>query len=322
MNRVQTETTDFLKYLETTLIKYVLPIQNRRQIVMINGDATVDEALGSLSENNILSAPVIDDDNNFLGLVDVLDILAFSLETYTRTALPVRTEENTSQNWRNWRDETTATSVFSTTSVRNILNKSKVNVVRTVNEHTTLYQLIQLLFRNSVHRAIVVNNQNEFGGLISQSDVIALVSAKMELLGSLGKKTVGELNLGTKSVITMSVHSQMIHAYWNMAFHKVSAVAIIDSSGKLVANLSASDIRGIKQGNYPALLANISEYFSFKKKGMLKAPITCSLGTSLETLLLLISMFRVHRVWIVNDKSEPIGVISLTDVMILFGDLG
>lgn len=61
--------------------------------------------------------------------------------------------------------------------------------------------------------------------------------------GTFGQKTVEELKLGNREVISMSVNAQAIQAFYLMHVNKVSAVAIVDEKGTLVANLSASDIR-------------------------------------------------------------------------------
>jgi CBS domain-containing protein len=47
-----------------------------------------------------------------------------------------------------------------------------------------------------------------------------------------------------------------------------------------------------------------------------KFPVgTCTRNTSFNFVLLRILALRVHRLWVVDDKEHPIGVISLTDIM-------
>lgn len=61
---------------------------------------------------------------------------------------------------------------------------------------------------------------------------------------ALGAKTLRELGLAkSEGIVTVSINAQAIHAFWSIFFNKVSAVAVIDSEGKLLGNLSASDIR-------------------------------------------------------------------------------
>jgi hypothetical protein len=45
-----------------------------------------------------------------------------------------------------------------------------------------------------------------------------------------------------------------------MFFHNVSAVAITDENGRLVANFSASELRGLGHKNFDWLLLNISDF--------------------------------------------------------------
>ena len=49
-----------------------------------------------------------------------------------------------------------------------------------------------------------------------------------------------------------------------------------------------------------------------------KAPVTVTLSSTLETVLLKLCWFRLHRVWIVDEENRPIGVITLTDVLKVF----
>jgi CBS domain-containing protein len=60
----------------------------------------------------------------------------------------------------------------------------------------------------------------------------------------LAPKTLKELGLDRcEGIVTMSINAQAIHGFWDIYFNKVSAVAVVDTNGKLLGNLSASDIR-------------------------------------------------------------------------------
>ena len=67
-------------------------------------------------------------------------------------------------------------------------------------------------------------------------------------MGPIVNKRIEELGfvnpLGN-SVISVSTSDKAIDAFIKMFYHKVNAVAVIDSLGCLAANLSASDLRGL-----------------------------------------------------------------------------
>ncbi len=52
------------------------------------------------------------------------------------------------------------------------------------------------------------------------------------------------MNLGQKlKVFSVSSNARAIHGFYQMWQNKVSAVAVVDNAGVLVANLSISDLR-------------------------------------------------------------------------------
>ncbi|KAL6069768.1 hypothetical protein QOT17_007340 [Balamuthia mandrillaris] len=220
---------------------------------------------------------------------------------------------------------------FGQTPIKVIINKSKVDPFLPVEERGTLSQVLEEVFCKGVHRAPVLSRSkaHTISGIISQSDVLQFLANQVvsneELVAQ--DRTVGELNLGTKYVITMSSSAQAIHAFYLMYFHKISAVAIVDKNEQLVANLSASDIRGLHTTNFEALLKPVMEFLLLKHGGgsrqlqPQKRPlpvITCTPYTLLSTVILQLAIYRLHRVWVVNEHRQPIGVISLTDIMRLF----
>ena len=130
----------------------------------------------------------------------------------------------------------------------------------------------------------------------------------------------------------MSIHAPAITAFYLMHVHKVSAVAITDAEGTLVANLSASDIRvstirihkptlqGFDATHFGELVEPCSTYLT-KKYGKITPPITCEKKNSFESVVTRLAQNRIHRMWIVDEKGCPTGVISLTDVMKKIADI-
>jgi len=289
-------------------------VPHPRKVLTVDGNQSVEEALELLARHRVQSVPVWDDEKGgWIGFVDVLDILTFALCMYTEgVACPQP------QAWHDYtRDRETLSHRgvrFGIKPIKHIVDASRMDAFSRVYETGTVYQLIEDVFARGVHRAAVMGDKQTITNLISQSDVLLFILANIHKLGADKERTVRQLNLGNQSsVIAMSTNAQAIHAYYLMFFHKVSAVAITLPQGQLVGNLSASDIRGLNAASFPSLLQPVTEYLSGREG--VKPPATCTLDTSLEAVLLKLSLHRVHRLWIVNDRDEPIGVISFTDVM-------
>jgi len=179
------------------------------------------------------------------------------------------------------------------------------------------------VFARGIHRAPIVSPQGNMMGLLSQSDVIAMLDKPMReerlLEEGLGPKTLKELGLGvSEGIMTMSVTTQTILAFWVIYFNKISAIAVVDSEGRLLGNLSASDIRGIggSARRFSSLLLPIGEFLQLDGPEACRAAITCTLDTTFEQVIALLARNKIHRVWVV-DNDRPIGLVSLTDIMLV-----
>jgi hypothetical protein len=117
----------------------------------------------------------------------------------------------------------------------------------------------------------------------TRADIIKFIMGKMDeagnpeaVLGSLMGKTVDELRLGTKPVISMSDELpafkalQLVRGPHTLSFvqfsrprpterlmaeqmvrNRVSAVAVVDKVGQLMADFSATEVRGLSVDNFP-----------------------------------------------------------------------
>lgn len=79
--------------------------------------------------------------------------------------------------------------------------------------------------------------------VISQSDIIRFLVPKMDQFVSLFDSTAEELGLGMHPPITISSTEPAIKALRLIGTHRISALAVVDENGKLVGNLSASDLK-------------------------------------------------------------------------------
>jgi CBS-domain-containing membrane protein len=291
-----------------------------KEVTTVPEDTQLKDVLHLLASRRILSAPVVcKDSRDVMGFVDVMDILTFVVRTVTQGLDMLEAQ------WSPWANDITSLQArgqqFGDTPVREVMAAAKADPYFPVYGQGTVMQAMEH-FAVGVHRAAVFNKTNKvLTNIISQSDVVSLVTKFLTgtSLGVLGGKTIEELHLGTSpSVITMSTNAQAIHAIYLMFFNNVSAVAITDENGRLVANFSASELRGIAQDNFHWLLYPINDFLrkiGSRASDKLSFPLTCRKGTKIEDAINMLGTYRVHRLWIVDDQGRPEGVLSLTDVM-------
>jgi len=198
--------------------------------------------------------------------------------------------------------------------VSSVMDSSEENPICTVSLSTPLPELL-LGFQRGLHRAIVIDDTQKLQRIVSQSDVIRFVSEYIEYYGPLGQTKLEDVGLGQHSVVTVNHKARAVNAFHILQENKVSAVAVVDDSGLLVANLSVSDLRGLDLDNLADLMLPIPEFLMKTRKQSLLPPIICRPHTTFETAVLKLASTRVHRLWNIDEAGRPIGVVSLTDVI-------
>lgn len=84
---------------------------------------------------------------------------------------------------------------------------------------------------------------------------------------------------------------------------QLAALPIVDSkNGKLVGNLSESDLRGINRQNLLDLLLPASEYLKKIHGGKIPKPITVTTNTRYVDALQTVVKKKIHRAWIVDSN--------------------
>jgi CBS-domain-containing membrane protein len=92
----------------------------------------------------------------------------------------------------------------------------------------------------------VVDAESNVCNIVSQSDVIQFLARNINHYGKIAQVTLNDINLGQKSqIFNVNYKTSALHAFHEMWIRKISAVAVVDNSGILLANLSVSDLRVI-----------------------------------------------------------------------------
>lgn len=280
-----------------------------------------------LAQERMLSLPVQAKDSvDVIGFVDVLDVLTHIVRLCSEGKTHPEADEafeNTIMMYQKGFN-------FASTPVSAIIDSSSRDPLVPVYGRGTLAQLIEEAFSRGVHRVPVYNRASTVvTNIISQSDIIKFIMGKMDeagnpeaVLGSLMGKTVDELRLGTKPVVSMSGDLPAFKALQLMVRSRVSAVAVVDKVGQLMADFSATEVRGLSVDNFPSLRKPVITFLEQSRSRIGRAecypfstPIICTGDTPIETVFLKLHMHGLHRLWIVDEMARPLGVITLTDMM-------
>lgn len=152
--------------------------------------------------------------------------------------------------------------------------------------------------------------------------------------------TVTEL-FGKKSVITIHADAPVMDALKMMTEHKFSALPIINEEGKIITNISNSDVRLLAQRDFSVLRLSCLDFVSAVRQTMdvvsgrgrsMAATIAVKPTASLETVcfvplsslcafshcrqvLAKLAATGVHRMYVVGEHDKLEGIVSLKDIL-------
>jgi len=294
----------------------------RKRLVLVGKKQPLERALSRINTHNILSLPVVDEDSPVgavIGLLDVLDIIAAVSESAegSPTARPRR---NT---------------LF--TPIQEIMGKPGHQPTYLISTQTSLYQAVHYFATSGIQRVMIVDRAIEEGtvveqtkpeemvvGLLTQSDLVRFVAENFVWMKRepIFQKTLQELNLGKKKPITVDQSIQAYQAFMEIHRHGREGIAMVDSNGKLIANVSASNIKGMTRRNYQLLFRPLTQYLARdRKRGWWQLPLCTTLDTKLEQVVLQFVAAKVHRMYICDEEGRPTGEVSLSDVMAQLRDI-
>jgi len=269
---------------------------------------SLETALGKLCVHDILSLPVLDPKTHqLLGVVSVIDLLIFIA-------------------WGPYFES----GDFNTQKVTTLteLNRPVEQVLGLTAESRSLFvveaemPLSTLLkpFSSGLHRVLVPQKDDEGRKayrLLSQSDVISHIYKHRNEVQAYFSKKLSELGITPKSVVAISSATSALDGFKNMTSEKVPAVAVVDEKGKLIGNLSASDLRGMNSKRLKLAVKPVLEFIT-SSYGFVRKPVTISLEDKLETAYHRVVNEGLHRLWVVDDQGKPVGCVSLTNLISVF----
>jgi len=266
-----------------------------------------------LKENNILSAPVIEN-KKFIGFVDVLDIVGLTLATY---------RENLSLFFENSAKAKFVESEFFKKPVTAALNFSEVDTTVCVSDALSVYDVVKVFIdprrRNRLHRVAVVNYDEpqhpSIVNVLSQSDLIALAVANLHLFpDSLISQPLSSLGV-IHGTLMCRIDSPFVDTLEVLYRNRVSGVALVDQDGHISGNLSASDLRGLSAKSFQYFNTSTMLFMVKGTKSDFGPPISVGYDTSLGDALKKLREYKIHRLFVADTSEHIQGMISLGDLI-------
>lgn len=257
-------------------------------LIFFKESDTVDVCLKKLFGFKVLSAPV-ELANKKFAFIDIADI-AIALTDATETAQKELFAKPIGQ----------------------FCNYSKQNELYSIDVDAPLTDLVKIYVTYGVRR-VMITEDSKMTGILSQMDVIRWLSKKGGLSNATKNSPAGTVMSGEPYSVKLS--DKVFDSLKGCIGQGFMGCAVLDGEGRVVANLSVSDLRGTSHLSFHQSMKETVEKFLTDMKKFVKTPICCKEKDSFESVVHLMFQNHIHRVYVVDSNNKPIGVISTKDVM-------
>ncbi|KNC56261.1 uncharacterized protein AMSG_02230 [Thecamonas trahens ATCC 50062] len=291
-------------------------------VIEITSDRSVFDAFDLLVHHNVLSMPIRDPQSGaYLGLIDMVDLVHLAMTSFDQAKLTDLASLTGS-----------ADSIF-VGSLADAANISSFNPFVAVPNGVALLAVMRLLGERGLRRICVTDNDGQVTGIISQSWLVRWLNIhKLAPGADLMNATVADLALvsGPDLVVSVPDNALAADAFKAMVDNGVTSCAIVDSNdGTLVTVVSVRDLKVLRGSgteetdhqqsfSFTALFAPIMDFVSASRmQNLVTFPAVVGVRptATLGTVIAKFASTGLHRVFVVDDKRMPVGVISLGDVI-------
>jgi len=320
--------------------------EGRPPVVVLDSKMTPLEAATVLWENNIMGAPVYDaESKSSPGMFDVRDILSCVTAAHREfvaaggvaspgedTHLPSDVVE-VEANRKKQRDLMEKTLQYirihpppgavnqGNPTVSYLALRNRVDT--TFHAETPLLDVCRALSDKGVHRVPIMDSSLStpvFEGIISQSGLVRYI-ASMCPPDSLKEKMTDAGLSYKRDVVKVPDECSAADAFDLLDSKRLSGIAVVDEDGKLIGNTSARDIKyAVMDAGRTGMDMDILSYLAHVRQAEIvkndRYP-SCHVheDSTVEHVVKLMAKTGYHRVFVVNEELEPIGLVSFTDII-------
>jgi len=278
----------------------------------LNADLSVKDAMQVLSKWNITGAPV-EQGGRFLGFVDVLDIAGWAIHQWkylqqdhfrvTGTGVQVPPSD-----------------AFFDSPVSTIVNFSRCDESVIVDENTNLLDIMEILsgvrFNNIVrtHRVALTGADGKLIDVLTQSDIISFARDYIKILPITANQPLKTLGI-IHPVVCVKLHSHFHDTLEILHHNRISGLALVNEHQHIVANFSASDLKGLSEDMFKYFYRSTEEFLKRGTSSPLQIPVTCTDDATLADIIPLLLQEQMHRIFVIDDVKRPIGVVTMSDII-------
>jgi len=286
----------------------------RGRLVVLPGDFTVQQALRRLAKHNISAVPVLRSrtDKTILGFAGVLDFLAFLIKLLSKEGGELDLDK---QNLKSKAE------IFKKTPIRDVVDQSGRDPFKVMHGEESLADAVQDYLKG-VQRIAITDDDGDIVGVISQwtvANYLATVPTDDKEWIPVLREPVGKAKF-TTNVVSINKNESALQSFNLMYQNHLSAIAIVDDDGKLIGNLSASDLKGFQLylNDFNDLLQPVWQFLGIVRKMQARPDnfaVAFTPDIPVKKIVKKMNEEIVHRAYIVDENRSLVGVFSLTDLM-------
>jgi len=268
-------------------------------VVTVQHDEHITRVFLKLITEGFLSAPVLDDHRKFMGFIDLLDVVSYSVHLFE--------QEKLDWNPANWEAFWARLTTFREARVKDVMSNIdwvRPNALHAIKRGFSLLHAMELMAREGVHRVAVLDEADHVVGISTQSMIVSLVSQNIKLLGSTKDRPVSDCHSHLcDEVLAVKESQRAIDAFRLMANKRVNGLAVLNDSGFIVDVISVRDIRGMGTdgAKWWRLFEPVSSYKALTRAAFPqqtpRRPLYVTANDTLERVIHLMDDGNIHRVF-------------------------
>lgn len=320
MSNGSLDISPFVLLLTNTKVESIWTRENKIFFAMRND--TVKAVFKGLIQHNFSSCPVLQKTKNkWYGFLDIANIVKFIVQNF---------EESTLSEHTNIMELLEETDNFKDLQVADLM-KNPLGILTPYHPlymGYSLFSAYEVMARSNLHRLAIVDANRMLISVITQSQLVEFTYRNIALLGPKRSKLVKDMPYNLHEVYHVKPSDIALKAFSVMAEKKVSGIAVLDDHGLLVDQISVRDLKAMAPDGrlFWRLYKPVSDYIDNVKKSKTdlhakERPsdiVTVTPNDTLETVLGLLVLHRIHRIYIVESPThkKPLGLITLRDIML------
>ncbi|XP_011624905.1 SNF1-related protein kinase regulatory subunit gamma-1 [Amborella trichopoda] len=319
------------------------------QVVEINSDAGLAEAVLILSKHKVLSAPVRDvnapDDaswiDRYIGIMEFASIAVWLLD---QSEIAARGRAAASDNGQSGPDAAasmggdffenlTSSDFYKNTKVKDIAGSFRWAPFLPIQNSDSFLTMLLLLSKYRMKSLPVLDlGDTKIDNIISQSCVVHVLAECVGLpwFETWGTKKLSELGLPVMKpncIVKVREDEPVLQAFKLMRLKGVGGLPVVDGGKKPIGNISIRDVqylltapeiykdyRSITAKNFlTAVRCYLQE--QHEKSAILQGIIACAKDDMLKEVILRLAGANIHRIYVLDNEGNLEGVITLRDII-------